>query len=302
MRVTPSVADLRRWCAGWRDEGAVIGFVPTMGNLHAGHAALVRRAQALCDRVIVSVFVNPTQFGANEDFATYPRTPADDEALLARLGTDLLFRPEPEEIYPFGLAEAVRVTVPGLSDILCGAFRPGHFDGVAGVVLRLLTIVGPDRAFFGEKDYQQYLLVRRLAADLHLPLEIVPVGTVRENDGLALSSRNRYLTPTERLRAPRLVAELRRLRAALAAGARDWAALEAEATRALESDGFRVDYVAVRRADDLAPPAVDDPPERLRILAAARLGRTRLIDNITATCGANERATDPRTVSGGVSW
>jgi pantoate--beta-alanine ligase len=282
MRLSSTAHDLRRWVAGWREEGAVIGFVPTMGNLHEGHAALVRRAQALCDRVIVSVFVNPTQFGPGEDFATYPRTPEDDEKLLARLGTDLLFRPEAEEIYPFGIEAAVRVSVPGLSGILCGAARPGHFDGVAGVVLRLFTITQADRAFFGEKDYQQYLLVRRLVDDLRLPLEIVPVGTVRESDGLALSSRNRYLTPSERLRAPRLAAVLRRLRAAVAQGARDWAALEAEAARELEADGFRVDYVAVRRALDLAPPGPSDRPEDLRLLAAARLGRTRLIDNMPA--------------------
>ncbi len=290
MRVSRTVADLRRWVADWRAQGAVVGLVPTMGNLHEGHAALVRRAQALCDRVIVSVFVNPTQFGAGEDFATYPRTPKEDEGLLDRLETDLLFRPEPEEIYPFGTREAVRVQVPGLSDILCGASRPGHFDGVAGVVLRLFTITQAEHAFFGEKDYQQYLLVRRLAEDLHLSLEIVPVGTVRESDCLALSSRNRYLTPTERLRAPRLVAALRRLRASGAEGAGAWDALEAEAARELEGDGFRVEYVAVRRAADLAPPAPGDRPEGLRILAAARLGRTRLIDNIPAGVPAERPA------------
>ncbi len=280
MRVSSTVADLRRWLEGWRTEGSVIGLVPTMGNLHEGHAALVRRAQALCDRVIVSVFVNPTQFGAGEDFATYPRTPQDDERLLARLETDLLFRPEAEEIYPFGAEEATRVSVPGLSTILCGASRPGHFDGVAGVVLRLFTIVRPDYAVFGEKDYQQCLLVRRLVTDLHLPLEIVMVPTVRERDGLALSSRNRYLTSTERLRAPRLVAALRRLGARMEAGERDWATLEQEAAAELEEYGFRVEYVRVRRTEDLGAPRPQDPPASLRILAAARLGRTRLIDNL----------------------
>lgn len=282
LRVVTAVADLRRWVGGWHAAGDPVAFVPTMGNLHAGHATLVRRASSLAPRVVVSVFVNPTQFGAGEDYAVYPRTPREDERLLAGSGADILFRPGVEEIYPEGPEAAVRVSVPGLGAILCGEHRPGHFDGVAGVVLRLLAIVQPEFALFGEKDYQQLLVVRRLVRDLHLPVEIVAVGTVREDGGLALSSRNRYLTPTERLRAPRLYAVLRRLREEIAAGRRDWEGLEAEGRRALEADGFRVDYVAIRRADDLGPPASGTDPGGLRLLAAARLGRTRLIDNIAA--------------------
>lgn len=282
LRIASRTEDVRRWVEGWRAQGHVVALVPTMGNLHEGHASLVRRAQARADRVVVSIFVNPTQFGPGEDFATYPRTPREDERLLADLGTDLLFRPEAETVYPEGMEQAVRIHVPALADILCGAFRPGHFDGVAGVVLRLFEIVRPDLAVFGEKDYQQLLVIRRLVQDLHVPVEIVSVGTVREEDGLALSSRNRYLSPGERLRAPRLVGVLRELRTEISQGRRDWSVLEEEARRTLEEAGFRVDYVAIRRARDLTVAQPDDPPADLRLLVAAHLGRTRLIDNLPA--------------------
>ncbi len=261
--------------APWRGDG--IAFVPTMGNLHAGHLALVARARELAPRVVVSIYVNPLQFGPQEDFAAYPRTLEEDRARLAEAGADLVFAPRDAVMYPRPLSETTRVHVPGLSEILCGAHRPGHFDGVATVVARLFNLVRPDHAVFGEKDYQQLLVIRRMVDDLAIPVRIHGVPTVREPDGLAMSSRNQYLTPEERARAPALYRALRAAAEALARGSEDYGRLESQGRVALEAAGFRVDYFTVRDADDLGPPA----PGRPRVvLAAARLGRARLIDNL----------------------
>ncbi|MBL8299055.1 MAG: pantoate--beta-alanine ligase [Rhodanobacteraceae bacterium] len=273
-----SAAELRAATARWRREGLRIGLVPTMGNLHAGHYSLVRAARERCDRVVASVFVNPTQFGPNEDFARYPRTLDADAAGLEGEGCDLLFAPPVESMYPFGLAAATRVEVGGVTEMLEGAFRPGHFAGVATVVLRLLNLVQPDAALFGRKDYQQLLTIRRLVTDLCLPVEIGEVATMREADGLAMSSRNQYLNVDERPRAANMYATLCRMRDAVLCGdAID--AVEREARAALEQTGFRVDYAAIRRADDLGE-AANGQTTGLIGLVAARLGMTRLIDNL----------------------
>src|SRR5262245_8073237 len=219
MQVVARPSELRALVASWRRNGERIAFVPTMGNLHAGHGDLVRRASELADRVVVSIFVNPLQFGPNEDFAAYPRTPDDDRRLLESLDAHLLFMPEVDEMYPLGQAATARVVVPDIDSILCGAFRPGHFTGVATIVTKLLNLVQPDVALFGEKDYQQLMIIRRAATDLCMPMEIVGVPTRREADGLAMSSRNRYLSAEQRALAPRIFAELERVRRELEAGA-----------------------------------------------------------------------------------
>jgi pantoate--beta-alanine ligase len=276
-----TVGDLRalRACIGvWKREGHRVGFVPTMGNLHAGHFSLVEMARERADRVVASVFVNPTQFGPTEDFTRYPRTLAEDSAGLVEHRCDLLFAPAVQVLYPFGPEHALSVHVADIGDTLEGAHRPGHFDGVATVVAKLLTMVGPDVAVFGQKDWQQLLLVRRLVQELALPLEIVAAPIVREADGLALSSRNRYLDADQRARAPELHATLEWMRASFADGhARS--AVEGAAVRRLERAGFVPDYAAVRRADDLGIPA-EGERAGLMALVAARLGTTRLIDNL----------------------
>lgn len=280
MIVARTVEALRREIAALRRAGRRIAFVPTMGNLHDGHLRLVDEARRLASAVVVSIYVNPLQFGPQEDLATYPRTPAEDQRLLAGRDVELLFLPDDREMYPRGLEHMTRVEVPGLSDILCGAFRPGHFRGVATVVNRLFHLVQPDVALFGKKDYQQWLVIRRMVEDLGMPVEIVGVETVREPDGLAMSSRNRYLSAEERRIAPRLyqclcaAAERLRQGGGLAESER-WA--ESELRRA----GFRPDYVSVRRAADLAAPEAQD--RQLVVLAAAWLGRARLIDNLELT-------------------
>jgi pantoate--beta-alanine ligase len=265
----------------WRSAGETVAFVPTMGNLHDGHMDLIERAAREADRVAVSIFVNPTQFAPGEDYARYPRTLDADRTRLAeaRAPVDLLFVPEEQEIYPFGSGAAVRVVVPGLSEDLCGASRPGHFDGVASVVCRFLHIMTPDVLLLGQKDYQQLLVVRRMVADLQMPVSVVSVPIRREPDGLASSSRNQYLTAAERRIAPQLHAALERVLRALQAGDSDYARLESEAKAELERAGFRPDYVAVRRAADLARPAGEAAGE-LMVLGAAWLGATRLIDNL----------------------
>jgi pantoate--beta-alanine ligase len=277
MRTVANLAALREALQAWRAGGARIGFVPTMGNLHDGHYALVRQARGLADRVVVSIFVNPTQFGAGEDFDRYPRTPEADAAGLEAAGADLLFLPDVATLYPLGLAQATRVHVPGLSDILCGASRPGHFDGVATVVLRLLHMVQPELAVFGEKDYQQLLLIRRLVADLALPVAIHSGATVREPDGLAMSSRNRYLDAEGRVRAAAIHATLAWMAAAWRQG-RAREEIENEAVARLRAAGLSPDYCVLRRAADLEVPAPGERP--LRALAAVRVGSTRLIDNV----------------------
>lgn len=249
-----------------------------MGNLHAGHLQLVERARGSARRVVVSIYVNPMQFGENEDLAGYPRTLEQDRAALEGRGVDLLFTPADGEVYPLGHWASTRVEVPGLSDILCGAHRPGHFIGVATVVCKLFNMVRPDVAVFGEKDYQQLLVIRRMTADLCLALDIVSVATVREADGLAMSSRNAYLSVQERRRVPLLYRVLCQARERIRGGERDYGAVEADARRALREAEFHPDYVSVRRAADLEVPGAED--RHLVVLAAAALGKARLIDNI----------------------
>ena len=278
MKIITRIADLRALVRDWRLVGQRIAFVPTMGNLHAGHASLVGAAHLHGNRVVASVFVNPLQFGPTEDFAAYPRTPDDDSALLGELGADVLFLPTVEEMYPKGTAGSTIVDVPELSGILCGAFRPGHFQGVATVVVKLLNLVQPDVAIFGEKDYQQLTIIRHSVDDLCLPVQIVGAPTVRAEDGLALSSRNRYLTDEERARAPRLYHALDRARRRLETGDGDVADIEREGLEALRAAGFRPDYFEVRMADTLARPHGHNVD--VVVLAAARLSRARLIDNL----------------------
>ena len=272
--VAENVGALREAVTRWRRAGARVALVPTMGALHAGHLSLVQRARAEADRVVVSIFVNPTQFGPGEDLARYPRTFAEDCAALAPVA-DLVFAPQPEEMYPPGSSSMISLEGPaaaGLED----AFRPGHFRGVATVVAKLLLQCGPDIALFGEKDYQQLKVIMRMVDDLFIPVRILGGETVREPDGLALSSRNRYLAADERARAPLLHETMQACAAAIRAGnAPDTAIRSACAT--LAQAGFAVDYLALRDAGSLGPP---DPAHPRRLLAAARLGETRLIDNI----------------------
>ena len=267
---------LRERVRGWRREGLRVGFVPTMGNLHAGHYSLVSLARRHADRVVSSVFVNPTQFGPNEDFSRYPRTPEADAAGLGTAGCDLLWLPSVETMYPYGVEATVQVAVPGVTTTLEGAHRPGHFDGVATVVARLFNQVQPDVAVFGRKDYQQLAVIRYLVRDLAFPIELIAAPTRREADGLAMSSRNQYLSAEERPRA----AEIHRCLQAMAQAIRTGTPreqVEADATRRLAAGGFMVDY-AVVRDQGLGVPTDGGGP--FVALIAARLGRTRLIDNL----------------------
>ena len=271
-----TVAALRARVAGWRSEGLSTGMVPTMGALHAGHEALVDAAKRGCDRVIVTLFVNPTQFGPNEDFSAYPRDEEADLAKLAALGIDVLFAPSAEEMYPQGFD--TKITIGGPSAGLESDFRPHFFAGVATIVAKLLLAGLPDRAYFGEKDFQQLLVVKKLVRDLAIPTEIVGCPTVREPDGLALSSRNAYLSAGERALAPKLHAMLRALSGRVRRSATPDVDLS-EGRRALDRAGFAVDYLDARNAETLAPVA-DWKNEPLRLLVAAKVGKTRLIDNI----------------------
>lgn len=278
MRTVGDLRALRACIRAWKQEGQRVGFVPTMGNLHAGHYSLVELARRRTDRVVASIFVNPTQFGPGEDFTRYPRTLAEDSVGLVEHNCDLLFAPSVEVMYPFGPEHAMRIHVPEVGDTLEGAHRPGHFDGVATVVTKLFAMVEPDVAVFGQKDWQQLLVVRRLVRELAFPLEIVAGPITRDDDGLALSSRNRYLDTHQRVRAPELHATLEWMRESFVDGhAR--AAIEGAAMRRLERAGFRPDYAVVRRAEDLAVPGQDER-SGLMALVAARLGETRLIDNL----------------------
>jgi len=280
LPIVRTVADLRVQVGAWKAAGLHVGLVPTMGALHEGHLSLVRLAATRAERVVASLFVNPTQFAPHEDFDAYPRDEAQDAALLAEAGCSLLFAPTVAEMYPPGASTTV--TVAGVSEPLDGAARPGHFVGVATVVTKLLLQAGPHVAAFGEKDYQQLQVIRRLVRDLDIPVEILGGAIVRAEDGLALSSRNAYLTPAERAVAPSLSRALANAVGRLHAGA-PVADVEAEAIATLQAAGFaRIDYVEVRGADDLArfgPGPVEGPA---RVLAAAVLGRTRLIDNMAA--------------------
>jgi len=278
MDIVTSIAAIRGHVGAWRREGLRIVFVPTMGNLHAGHMSLIETARRHGDRFVASLFVNPMQFGPNEDFAHYPRTPTQDERMLADAGCDVMFMPDVAEIYPQGAARSTRVEIPGLSTILCGEFRPGHFDGVSTIVATLFNIVGPDVAVFGEKDFQQLTIIRKMVADLRMPVKIIGAPTVRDADGLAMSSRNQYLTPDERKVAPAIHGTLQTIAQRLKAGERDFADLERFGLRALESAGFKPDYFSIRQANNLAQPAPD--ATELVVLTAARLGKARLIDNV----------------------
>jgi len=258
--------------------GGRVALVPTMGNLHQGHLALVKRAQEVAERVVVSVFVNPLQFDREEDLEAYPRTLEEDARLLEAEGVDLLFAPGVESIYPEGMEVHTRVEVPVVSENFCGASRPGHFVGVATIVCKLLNMVQPQVALFGRKDYQQLLVIRKMVADLALPVEIIGVPTVREADGLAMSSRNNYLDESERRRAPAIYRALLQTAERLRSGQRDFGNLEALAVKEIEEAGLKPDYFSIRRAADLGEP--DEASQHLVILAAAFLGKTRLIDNL----------------------
>jgi pantoate--beta-alanine ligase len=276
-----TIADVRAQVSRWHEQKQRVVFVPTMGNLHAGHVSLIEAARQHGDRFVASIFVNPMQFGPNEDFAHYPRTFTQDAQMLEGAGCDLMFMPEVGEIYPNGADQATRVEVPGISDVLCGEFRPGHFEGVATIVAKLFHIVDPDVAIFGEKDFQQLTVIRRMVADLCLRVEIVGAPTVRESDGLAMSSRNQYLSPEQRQLAPAIYRALQQAVAALKSGTRDYAAIEAAGRAALDGVGFRTDYFAVRDARTLAPARPDT--RQFVVLTASRLGKARLIDNVQFT-------------------
>jgi pantoate--beta-alanine ligase len=265
----------------WRHNDEHIALVATMGNLHEGHIALVQLAREHAERVVVTIFVNPTQFGEGEDYADYPRTLERDTRKLKMAGADVLFVPDAETVYPFGIENATTVTVPGLSDNFCGQFRPGHFTGVTSVVARLFALTQPDVAIFGQKDYQQQILIRHMVKDLNLPIRIITAETVREDDGLAMSSRNQYLTDEERAIAPRLYASISEIGASLQSGQRDFEGLETKAVNSLTEVGFQPEYVAIRRAVDLETP--DRDCDELVVLAAAGLGKARLIDNIVVS-------------------
>jgi pantoate--beta-alanine ligase len=276
-----TIAAVRERLRGWRSSGLKIAFVPTMGNLHAGHVSLIEAARRHGERFVASIFVNPMQFGPNEDFAHYPRTPDEDARMLADAGCSLMFMPEVGEIYPHGSERATRVEVPVLSRILEGEFRPGHMEGVSTVVAKLFHIVEPDVAVFGEKDFQQLAVIRRMVAELCMPVGIIAAPTVRDADGLAMSSRNQYLTASERALAPKIYATLEATARRLRSGEVDFTSIERAGFQALEGAGFRPDYFSIRQAADLSPAA---PTAReLVVLAAARLGRARLIDNVQVT-------------------
>ena len=281
MDTATTIAAVREHVRGWRRAGLKVAFVPTMGNLHAGHVSLIEAARRHGDRFVASIFVNPMQFGPNEDFAHYPRTPQQDARMLAAAGCSLMFMPEVGEIYPHGSERATRVEVPGLSRILEGEFRPGHLEGVSTVVAKLFHIVEPDVAVFGEKDFQQLTVIRRMVAELCMPIQIVAAPTVRDADGFAMSSRNQYLTLAERAIAPKIYAALEAAAQRLRSGEADYTSIERAGFVALESAGFRPDYFAVRQAADLTSPT---PATReLVVLVAARLSRARLIDNVQVT-------------------
>lgn len=264
-----------------RESGQTVAFVPTMGNLHEGHLDLVRKAHTLCDLVVVSIFVNPLQFGAGEDLGTYPRTLAADKEKLFKEGVDILYTPGAEEIYPEGMAAQTLVRVPGLSETLCGSSRPGHFDGVTTVVSKLFNTVQPDVAVFGEKDFQQLAIIQKMVRDLCMPIKVVGTPTARDHDGLAKSSRNGFLSNEQRHIAPILHQTLLSCREAIACDFDNFLQLESHARMKLLQAGFEPDYFAIRDARTLL--AVTEDTEEIAILAAARLGSTRLIDNVHLT-------------------
>jgi pantoate--beta-alanine ligase len=278
MHTLHTIAQARAAVARAREEGKRIGLVPTMGNLHAGHIALVEKALQRTDYVVVSIFVNPLQFGPTEDLDAYPRTLAEDQRRLLDAGAHLVFAPTVSEMYPDGMQGHTRVSVPVVSEGLCGASRPGHFEGVATVVSKLLNIVQPDLAIFGEKDFQQLAVIRKMVLDLCLPVQIMGEPTVRADDGLALSSRNGYLSDAERAIAPRLYQALQAIAAQVTGGRSDYPQIIDEARISLLEAGLRPDYLDLRDANTLQPVSAES--EEFVALAAAFLGRTRLIDNL----------------------
>ncbi|MBQ4843949.1 MULTISPECIES: pantoate--beta-alanine ligase [unclassified Pseudoalteromonas] len=278
MQSTSEIKSLRSQIKAWRQQGLSIAFVPTMGNLHLGHFSLVEKAKTLADKVVVSIFVNPMQFGENEDLDNYPRTLDEDKKGLAELGTDIVFTPSVASIYPNGLSAQSYVDVPGISLGYCGGKRPGHFKGVATIVTKLFNMVQPDFACFGEKDYQQLQVIKTMVRDLSMPIEVVGVATQREFSGLAMSSRNGYLSETEKETAKALYQSLLEISTQLKAGNHNFAQLEADAKVSLEQKGLKADYFAIANKDTLNPATLGD--DHLVILAAAFLGSVRLIDNL----------------------
>ena len=278
MNIANSVEELRAVVAGWRRAGETISFVPTMGNLHDGHITLLLKARELATRSVVSIFVNPIQFGRGEDYAKYPSTLESDKQKLQAAGLDLLFAPDLNELYPGGIEEDTRVTVPGLSSILCGQYRPGHFSGVATVVTQLLMNVQPDLALFGDKDYQQVMVIKQMVHDLLMPVKILGQPIVREADGLAMSSRNSYLNAAERALAPQIFQAMNRAREKTLLQNTSLIAIETAGMAELAAAGFRPEYFSIRRAQDLSAPQVGDTT--LQLLVAAWLGPARLIDNL----------------------
>ncbi len=286
MLIIRSVSEFREQLAGWKQQAETIAFVPTMGNLHAGHLALVKAANMQASRTVVSIFVNPSQFSPDEDFLTYPRTLAEDILKLADYSVDVVFSPDVETLYPPAEQDPVFIEVPGLSSVVEGEFRPGFFSGVATVVNKLLNIVQPDIALFGEKDYQQLLMIQRMVADLNMPVDIQSVATVRENDGLAMSSRNHYLDRLQREKSALIYRSMLTLRDQVQQGMA-FCLAEQQITQQLTQQGFEVDYLTIREPERLELPALDVPAAArvsgyyaLIILIAARLGKTRLIDNL----------------------
>ena len=279
MNILNNIQSIREQVKNWKTEGLSIAFVPTMGNLHAGHLQLVEQAKQKADRVVASIFVNPMQFNEADDFSAYPRTFEQDVKQLEEASADALFLPAEDELYPVEQVTTTKVMVPGLSDILEGECRPGHFTGVATVVCKLFNIVQPDIAFFGEKDFQQLMLIRRMVTELNSPVMIEAVATQREADGLAMSSRNNRLDKRQRSQAPQIYQVLTDIRDALQAGNKGYSRLEQDAAARLNASGFKTEYVSIRRSFDLAIPVVDD--HDLVVLLAARLGDIRLIDNIS---------------------
>jgi pantoate--beta-alanine ligase len=284
MQVATTIAEVREKVKEWRAAGRKVGYVPTMGNLHDGHLGLCRLARKVTRHYIVSAFESPMQFGPNEDFDHHPRTPERDEQLLKSVNCDLLYRPDPHEIYPHGLLNSVHIEVPGYTDILCGAVRPGHFEALVSVINRLFNIVQPDIAVLGEKDFQQLVVIRRMVEELKMPINIVAAPAVRTADGLAMSSRNQYLTEDERRLAPRIYEELCKVTEAIEMGAGSLSEimqLESKSRAALREDGFTVDYFTVASVHTLRKPGISESD--LIVLCAARLGKARLIDNKRCT-------------------
>ena len=291
MKTVETIAELRDAVREARRQGKRVGFVPTMGNLHQGHMSLVDKAMRQCEFVVASIFVNPLQFNDKSDLDRYPRTLAADQIHLEDHGCDLLFFPSVDEMYPEGQDIHTTISVPDVSEGLCGAARPGHFDGVATVVSKLFNMVQPDMAFFGEKDFQQLAVIRKMVKDLSMPIEVVGVETCREEDGLAMSSRNGYLTPDERQQAAHMPKALIAICDALKAGQKNFDKLCQDARDYLMAQGFSPDYVEIYNSDTLKPAQPED--EQLTVLGAAFLGNARLIDNMTVQVEAGEADTQP---------